>query len=72
MFKITKGINTIVVLADHTISTTRIINCRVCRVLTKVDGTIMDLNKKINAVTMLDDEMFEEFARIQLEADDAS
>lgn len=51
-------------------SATRFINLRICRIMTKVDGTVGDLAKKVDRIYKLDDELFEEFARIQEEAED--
>jgi len=71
MFNVKKGDTNIEVQAELIVCT-RLINNRLNRIITQVDGTTIDLNKKILRVSGLDNEVFEEFARIQMEALDAN
>ena len=70
MLQFTQGTTTVIVLGDNVIQTTRFIHNRLCMLLTKCDGTIGDFAKKVNKVSELNDEMFEDFDRIRRESND--
>ena len=47
------------------IKATRFTHNRLCMLITKCDGTVRDLDTKVNRLISLDDDMFVEFNRLQ-------
>jgi len=64
-----KQINTTITLVDsgNMVIAIRFINNRLCRIVTRLDGTCKDFGTKANRLVSLPDELFEEFDRIQSE-----
>ena len=62
-----KSMDTTITLVSsgHAIIATRFINNKVCRVVTRLDGTVLDYSIKANRLISLPSELFEEFDRIQ-------
>ena len=62
-----KQINTTITMptSGNIIIATRFVGTKICRVITKLDGTTIDFTTKVNRVANLPDELFEEFHRIQ-------
>ena len=67
----TKDTNVVIHDDGITIVTTRVIRNRINRVITMCDGTIGNAAERINSLADISNDMYEQFSRIQKEANDA-
>ena len=52
------------IVEEKRLTGTRIVDSQLYRVITTLDGTIGDLGAKVNAMKMIDDNLFVEFATL--------